>query len=93
MKIKVTKALCKDFCQHVTNIYGVTNSDKLRDNIIAVRSLAIDYALDYVDGQIDKYLVDDNTVNYIADKIAMVLILTIKHKIKDSERRNGICLF
>lgn len=91
--IKVNKALIEDFCKHVTNIYGVTSSDKLRVNEVAVKELAIDYAIDYVDEQIDSYIVDDNSKNYIADKVVDILLLALKSKINYDEKKYGIYLF
>lgn len=88
--IRVNKALCEDFCKHVTNIYGVASSDKLH---VGIDYLAMDYAMDYVSSKIDSYLVDDETINYLASQIAKVLILTLKRKIEHNERKYGICLF
>lgn len=85
--IRVTKALSEEFYKHVTNL---SSGERMH---VGLEVLAMGYAMDYVDSQIDRYLVDDNTVDNIASQIAKELILTLKRKIDYNERKYGICLF
>lgn len=90
--IKITDKLSRNYIVTLANV-GIVTSNKLRSYADTAYYIAKDIAADIVEDKIDRYIIDDNTADYLAMQVAECLMLAAKNFFRDSERRFGQCLF
>lgn len=90
--IKITDKLSRNYIVTLADI-GIVTSNKLRAYADTARYIAKEIAVDIVEDKIDRYIIDDNTADYLATQITDCLMLAAKNFFRDSERRYGQCLF
>ena len=90
--IKITNKLCHTYIATLIDI-GIVTTDNLRIYSDIAHDTAKYIASNVVSDNVDNYVIDDSTIDYIATQVADCLMLVAKKFFYESEKRFGICLF